>query len=241
MKRITLIAVAALLAAGCSLNKYTSHRNTNPYANPFYAKYLNPQVPLDAAIRRDIDALRVNPNSAPTHNELGQLLVQKGFPKDAETEFERAANVDKHFYPAWYNLGMARAARGETTGARFAFGRALHYKPGDSWTLFQTGLLEEQRGDFDGAIDHYAKAILKNHSLLDPKVNPRVLDSKWIHLALIRAYPSEHTRETMLFQGTPPGYVGPPAAGIWTQPAADKIVTPGPPLTDPSKQTPPKP
>src|SRR5213075_2246692 len=88
MKRITLIAVAALLAAGCSLNKYTTHHNTNPYANPCYAKYLNPQVPLDAAIQRDIDSLRVNPNSAPMHNELGQLLVQKGFPKDAETEFE---------------------------------------------------------------------------------------------------------------------------------------------------------
>jgi tetratricopeptide (TPR) repeat protein len=206
MKKFAVVAAAALLAAGCSLVKYESHRNENPYANPFYAKYLNPQNPLDAAIQRDIDALRVNPRSAATHNELGELLSQKGFPKDAETEFERSANADSHFYPAWYNLGMARAARGEYTSARFAYGRALHYKPGDSWTLFQAGLLEEQRGDTDAAIELYAKAFLKNHSLLDVKVNPRVLDSKLIHLALIRAYPNQHTRETMLFQGTPPGY-----------------------------------
>jgi len=206
MSRIPLVAAAALLAAGCSLVKYESHHNSNPYANPFYARYLNPQVPLDAAIQHDVDLLSVNPHSAATHNELGQLLSQKGFPKDAEVEFERSVNADSHFYPAWYNLGLARAARGEFTGARFAFGRALHYKPGDSWTLFQAGLLEEQRGDTDAAIELYAKAILKNHSLLDVRVNPRVVDSKLIHLALIRAYPSQHTRDTMLFQGTPPGY-----------------------------------
>jgi tetratricopeptide (TPR) repeat protein len=239
MRKLAVVAVAAVLAAGCSL--YKPHHDTNAYANPFYAKYLNTQSPLDTAIRRDIDLLRVNPNSAPVHNELGQLLIQKGFPKDAETEFERAADADPHFYPAWYNLGMARAARGNSAGARLAFSRALHYKPGDSWTLFQTGLLDEQRGDADAAIEHYAKAIQKNHSLLDVRVNPRVLDSKLIHLALIRAYPNDHTRQTMLFQGTPSGYTVAAPQAVSPQPAADKIITPAPPLTDPSRQTPPKP
>ncbi|HEX7191135.1 MAG TPA: tetratricopeptide repeat protein [Thermoanaerobaculia bacterium] len=209
MKRLSLIAAVALIAAGCSLTKVHSHRNPNAYANPFYAKYLSPGNPLDASIQRDIDILRGNPHSAVTHNDLGQLLVQKGFPKDAEVEFERAVDADNHFYPAWYNLGMARESRGDYIGARVAFSRTLHYKPGDSWALFQAGLLDEQRGDIESAIDHYAKAILRNHALLDVKVNPRVLDSKLIHLALIRAYPNEHARDTMLFQGTPPGYAQP--------------------------------
>lgn len=247
MKRFPLIAIAALLAAGCSstrIHSLHSHRNPNAYANPFYQKYLNPASPLDAAIQRDIDILRTNPNSAVTHNDLGQLLIQKGFPKDAEVEFERAINADAHFYPAWYNLGLARQARGDYTGARVAFNRTLHYKPGDSWALFQAGLLDEQRGDMDSAIDHYARAILRNHSLLDVKVNPRILDSKLIHLALIRAYPNEHARDTMLFQGTPPGYgqrnsAAEPEA-VSPQPSAEKIITPAPPLTDPSRQTPPK-
>lgn len=206
MKKIAVIAAAALIAAGCSTTKFHSHRSQNPYANPFYMRFVNPSVPLDASIQRDVEILRVNPNSAATHNDLGQLLIQKGFPKDAEVEFERAVNADRRFYPAWYNLGLARAARGENHLAQFAFDRTLFYKPGDAWAHFQAGLLAEQRGDTESAIDHYAKAILRNHALLDVKVNPRVLDSKLIHLALIRAYPNEHARDTMLFQGTPPGY-----------------------------------
>ncbi|HEY2829080.1 MAG TPA: tetratricopeptide repeat protein [Thermoanaerobaculia bacterium] len=245
MKRFPLIAIAALLAGGCSLTKMHSHpRNSNPYANPFYARFLHPGVPLDMSIRRDIDILRANPNSAVTHNDLGQLLIQKGFPKDAEVEFERAVDADRRFSSAWYNLGLARASHGDTIGARFAFNRTLYYRPGDSWAHFQAGLLAEQRGDMESAIDHYAKAILRNHSLLDVKVNPRVLDSKLIHVALIRAYPNEHARDTMLFQGTPLGYgernsaAEPPA--VSPQPSAEKIITPAPPLTDPSRQTPPK-
>ncbi|HEX3580900.1 MAG TPA: hypothetical protein VH087_04000 [Thermoanaerobaculia bacterium] len=244
MKRIFLIAAAALIAAGCTTTKFHSHRGENPYAHPFYMRFVNPAVPLDASIQRDVVILRANPNSAATHNDLGQLLIQKGFPKDAEVEFERAVNADRTFYPAWYNLGLARAARGENLTARFAFDRTLFYKPGDAWAHFQAGLLAEERGDTDSAIDHYAKAILRNHALLDVKVNPRVLDSKLIHLALIRAYPNEHARDTMLFQGTPPGYgernsaAEPPA--VSPQPSAEKIITPAPPLTDPSRQTPPK-
>jgi len=210
MKKTALIAAAALIAAGCSITKMHSQRkDPNAYANPFYARYLNTGSGIDASIQRDIEALRANPNSAVTHNDLGQLLIQKGFPKDAEVEFERAVNADRRFYPAWYNLGLARAARGDTIGARFAFDRTLFYKPGDSWAHFQAGLLAENRGDMEGAIDHYAKAILRNHTILDVKVNPRVLDSKLIHLALIRAYPNEHGRDTMGFQGTPPGYTQP--------------------------------
>jgi tetratricopeptide (TPR) repeat protein len=244
MKRLPLIAIAALLAAGCSLTKVHSHRNTNQYANPFYARFLHTGSPLDAAIQRDLDILRANPNSAVTHNDLGQLLVQKGFPKDAQVEFERAVDADRRLSSAWYNLGLARAANGNTIGARFAFDRTLYYHPGDSWAHFQAGLLAEQRGDTETAIEHYAKAILRNHSLLDVKVNPRVLDSKLIHLALIRAYPNEHAHDTMLFQGTPPGYgernsAAEPMA-VSPQPSAEKIITPAPPLTDPSRQTPPK-
>ena len=244
MKRLPLIAIAALITAACSTTRVHSHRNTNPYANPFYMRFVNPSVPLDAAIRHDVEILRGNPNSAATHNDLGQLLIQKGFPKDAEVEFERAVNADRRYYPAWYNLGLSRAANGETIKARFAFDRTLYYHPGDSWAHFQAGMLAEQTGDMETAIDHYAKAILRNHLLLDVKVNPRVLDSQLIHLALIRAYPSEHARDTMSFQGNPPGYgvrnsAAEPEA-VSPQPSAEKIITPAPPLTDPSRQTPPK-
>ena len=247
MKRSLLLAALTLVAAaGCSAMR-GSHASKNPYDRTlFYEKYLNPAAsPLDAQIARTLADLRRTPNSAALHNELGQELVAKAFPKDAETEFERAVNADSHFYPAWYNLGLVRMSRGDWTGARFAFGRTVHYKPGHSVALFQIGMMEEQRHHVENAIEYYAKAFAINHSLLDVRVNPRILDSKLIDLALIRMYPNEHARGSMQFQGTPSGYLRqpdasapPPLEAPSRQPSGRDIVTPSAPLTNPAQQAP---
>jgi len=235
MKRLLLIAATVALAACASVK----HHDQNPYANPFYARYLNTGTPLDAQITATVNALQANPRSASLHNALGQMLLQKGFPKDAEVEFERAVNADSHFYPAWYNLGLVRMSRGDSMGSHYAFSRTVHYKPGHSAALFQLGLMEEQRNHQRAAIDYYAKAFLINHSLLDVRVNPRILDSKLVDIALLKAYPNEHARESMSFQPTPPGYVQQGLEAPSTQPAAKDIVTPAPPVTDPAVQAPP--
>jgi tetratricopeptide (TPR) repeat protein len=255
MKRLTLLSIAIALS-GCSMivNRDSDRAYEKP---PFYAKYLDPAASaVDAGIQRDLDALRDNPRSATMHNDLGQLLVQKGFPKDAEVEFRRAIAADRSFYPAWYNLGMLQSARDDFSGARASFSEAVDLKPGHSHALFQLGLMEERRHNTGGAIDHYAKAISINHALLDVRTNPRLLDSKLIPLALLKLYPKEHNRASMLFQGTPPGYsqqgpqasVGQPAAAQpnGSQPPAapspqapaQSIVTPSAPITDPGTQTP---
>ena len=229
MKRLLLIAAALALAA-CSSTRH----DQNPYANPFYQRYLNTGSPLDAQIIATMNALQASPRSASLHNTLGQLLLQKGFPKDAEREFERAVNADAHFYAAWYNLGLVRMSRGDSVGSQFAFGRTVHYKPGHSAALFQLGLMEEKRHHQSAAIDYYAKAFLINHALLDVRVNPRILDSKLVDIALLKAYPNEHARGSMSFQPTPPGYV---QEGLQA-PSPQQIVTPAPPVTDPAQPAP---
>lgn len=247
MRRLLLPAVVTLTTlTGCSAMNAT-RSSQNPYEHTlFYEKYLNPAAsPLDAQIARTLAGLRKSPNSAMLHNELGQELVAKGFAKDAESEFERSVNADSHFYPAWYNLGLVRMSRGDWTGARFAFGRTVHYKPGHSVALFQLGLMEEQRHNIDDAIDYYAKAFSINHTLLDVRVNPRILDSKLIDLALIRMYPKEHARGSMQFQGAPAGYLRQsdasapsPLEAPSPQPSGRDIVTPSAPLTNPAQQAP---
>lgn len=240
MKRLLLV-VAALALGACSAFHHKS--SSKDYEQPFYAKYLNTGSDLDARISSTLEQLRATPRSATLHNDLGQLLLAKGFPRDAEHEFEKAVDADSHFYPAWYNLGLIRMSRGDWTGARFALNRTVHYKPGHSAALFQLGLMEEQRGHQDAAIGYYAKALAINRSLLDVRVNPRILDSKLIDLALLRAYPTDHARTSMTFQPTPPGYIQQGLEAPSPQPAASQIVTPAAPITDPAKQpaAPPKP
>lgn len=204
MKRLLLIATAALATFGCTAVRNAANGNATPagaYENPFYAKYLNTGSPLDAAISRNLEALRENPDSAELHNALGALLVDKGFPKDAEREFERAIDANGKYYPAWYNLGLVRASHGDELGARRAFMRTVDLKPGHAAALFQLGLVEEKRDHVDRAVHLYAKAYAINPALLDVDVNPRILDTKLTHLALLKLYPNAHTRGTMQFQG----------------------------------------
>jgi len=257
MKRLLVVAAVLLLAA-CSL--FDQDKNKNPYTEPLFIEhFLNPNDPLDQQIAHKIAALRANPNSAVLHNDLGALLSQKGYPKDAQREFERSVNSDQRYFPAWYNLGLMRAAQGEWALARHAFKRTVHYKPGHAAALFQLGLLEERNGNDQAAIQYYAKAYRINHALLDVRVNPRVVDSKLVHLSLMQAYNTEHTRESLGFQSNPQPWEGgraplpqdqPPAAQTPSAQAAQphapspqatpqQIVTPVAPVTEQGVQKPP--
>ena len=233
MKR-SLILLAALAAFGCA--QLRDRGSEDPYANPFYAKYLTTGSALDRQITRTLDALQADPKSAQLHNELGALLSQKGFPRDAEREFERAINVDGDYYPAWYNLALVPASRGDERGARRALMATVHHKPGHAAALFQLGLIEEKLHHHDRAVDLYAKAFAINPALMDVRVNPRILDTDLMHLALIRNYEIEHARGSMEFQNAPSAVATrrqPPVPA----PAAEatKIIPPAP-EAQPKKQ-----
>ncbi|HSP35411.1 MAG TPA: tetratricopeptide repeat protein [Thermoanaerobaculia bacterium] len=233
MKRI-LVAATVLALAGCSLVHHRT-RSSNPYENPFYARFLNTGSGLDTQIHNVLSALQTSPHSAPLHNELGQLLVRKGFPKDAEREFERAVNNDGRFYQAWYNLGLTRAGNGDFSGAERAFRHTVNLMKGHSEALFQMGLIEEKRGNRDNAIDYYAKALQHNPQIIDVRYNPQVLDSKLIPLALLRNYSADHASEAARFLDTPRGYEPPKQA------TPQQIVPLAPPVTNPATQpVPPK-
>jgi tetratricopeptide (TPR) repeat protein len=244
MTRSLTIALTALALTGCtSLSHRASfhHRGgADPYEGKiFYTKYLNPKAnPLDARIQRDLDQLRANPNAASIHNDLGSALVEKGFPKDAEVEFERAVNADSTFYPAWYNLGLVRESLGDLSGARVAYHRTVQHKPGHASALFQLGLISEKNGNVSEAINYYAKAFLINHHLLDVRVNPRILDSRLVDVALIKAYPDEHARESTRFEGAPSGYVETQYPVPIAPTDSTKVQSPAPPPPAPATTTP---
>jgi len=247
MKRLFFIAVATLATFGCAaVEDFRAHQH--PYEkDPFYVKYINTGSQLDQQIARTLEAVKQNPDAPEHHNTLGTLLLEKGFPKDAERELERAVNADSKYYPAWYNLGLVRASRGDELGARRALLRTVSLKPGHAAALFQLGLIEEKRKHTDRAVAYYAKAYGINPALLDVDVNPRILDTKLTHLAVLKLYPNQHTRESMQFQGSvlraqPPAQQPQTQQAPSPQPAPQNIVTPAAPPTDASqKKTPAKP
>lgn len=242
MKR--LLFLAALLATfGCTAMHGLRPNDDNAYVKPpFWAKYLNTGSALDAQLQRTLDAVRENPDSPELHNTLGTLLVEKGFPKDAEREFERALNANRRYYPAWYNLGLIRASHGDELGAHRAFARTVALKPGHAAALFQLGLVEEKRQHTDRAVGYYAKAYTINPTLLDVDVNPRILDSRLTSLALLKMYPSRHLRASTQFQGSVPIQREPqPQQAPSPQAAPQQIVPPAAPVTDPSQQHTPRP
>lgn len=234
MKRSLAVTVLLLVAGACAAVK--QHGGANPYDQPpFYAKYLNTGSQLDAQITATLDALRTTPVSAPLHNDLGALLVQKNFPKDAEVEFERAVADDPKFYPAWYNLGLVRAALHDERGANAAMERTVALKPGHPQALFQLGLTAEKQGHMEKAVHYYAKAFMHNPRLMDVRANPRILDSKLTHLALLELYSRTHSRQSMTFQGKPAGYVEPqlaaPPVDSPTDSTTPQTTAPPPPPT----------
>lgn len=244
MKRtILLIALVPLLAA-CTATHDLYDRirfGENPYEEPpFYARYLRPDSDLDARIWELLGQLRENPQDPQLHNELGTLLLSKGFPNDAEREFLRAIRTDDRLYPAWYNLGLIRYAKGEEGGALRAFRRTVDLRPGHPAAHFQLGLLYEDRGQTDRAIEHYARSLAINPSMLDVRVNPRVVDTKLLDRALLLNYETTRSRASAVFQTLPEGYLTPeerqalenePEAAS-PQAEAEDIVTPAPSIPE---------
>lgn len=248
MKKTVPGALIALLmltifTAGCGSlqNRVAKIMDDDPYADePFYYRYLHPSdSSLDAEIVRTYEAVRMDPGSAELHNRLGALLIDKGFPKDAEMEFRRAVWADPKFYPARYNIAMARQARGDERGAMRALRQTLDAKPGHSAAHFQLGLMLEKRGRTEEAVSHYVEAYRLNEALLDVRVNPLILDSALVDLALLRLYPHEHQVRALQFEPPPQGYQRPQKQAPSDVPEPEDIVTPVPPVTDPPSPPPP--
>lgn len=248
MKKLAVLLILVISSACVRTQGFLDRKlnGDNPYEEtPFYARYLHPDNSLDREIIQQLNILQANPRSAVAHNELGSLLTLKGFPKDSELEFVRAINGDPDFHPAWYNLALIRESRGDNAGAMSALHKTLDLKPGHPAAHFQLGLLLEKRGRDEAAVEHYARAIKINHAMLDPRVNPRVVDTKLLDRALLWNYPTEHARRAVRFQSAPSGYVQATAqkpsvetpAGVSPQAPAEDIVTPTAPVTDPATQT----
>ncbi|MFA6957104.1 MAG: tetratricopeptide repeat protein [Thermoanaerobaculia bacterium] len=213
MKTIKMMAVVSLLLALTSCASWEKAKQKKQeresYANPFYLKYLDEGSELDREILARIDALRADPKSAPMHNELGALLFERRFPKDARYEFERALDCDKRFYPARYNLAVLELSQGNSGRASRLLKQVIDDKPGHAEAHFTLGLIYEKNGRTQAAIDHYVKAFTIDPDMKKYRRNPRLVETDLLTATLLTMYDETNHRASIRFLPAPDGYEPP--------------------------------
>jgi len=161
----TLAALAVVLALGATAD------------GAVFERYLSPDRPEDRAILNYLALAEQGQANSNDLAELGVLLADKGFPKDAERYLEAAVKADKENVEALYRLGLVRQRMGKEGAAIRCYRKVVNQRPGHAYASFMLALSEEQRGRRDAAVYHYAKAYRHKPELANPQVNPLVIDS----------------------------------------------------------------
>ncbi len=156
--------------------------------DPVFVRFLIPGDPFDETLRDYWERSGRDELDGVQLVDLGTMLFERGFPKDAIRMYRRALETDRDLHEAWFRIGLAYHSMGEPTKASQAYRRCLKRSPGHGWANFYLGRIEEELGHTRNAMDYLRKAFRHAPELADPKVNPEVLDSKLALGAELVAY-----------------------------------------------------
>jgi hypothetical protein len=148
-------------------------------ARDVYKESLDPGIPRHRAVLDTLSLLEANPKDAGLKNDLGCLIAQEGFWRDALREFDEAADLDRKDGRPYFNAGLVKAAKGEWRGARSYFQRATKRDPGNWPAWWMVGFAQEQLGNESAAVAAYKVSLRVDASLFDVAVNPF---AAWTHL-----------------------------------------------------------
>jgi protein O-mannosyl-transferase len=98
------------------------------------------------------EALRIKPDYAEAHNNLGMILIQQGQTDAAETQYRQAIKNDPIFEKAYNNLGVLLAIRGNIEEAKVCFIRALELNPEDPGPKGNLKMLIKQQSRFRAGV-----------------------------------------------------------------------------------------
>ncbi len=113
----------------------------------------------EAAIAEWRRALKLSPDDAKAHNNLGIVLWRKGQFDEAVTHYLKALEVKPDYPEASNNLGVAFVHRGKWDAAITQFQKALQTYPDSADLHNNLGRAYAGKGKFDKAIEHWRNAV----------------------------------------------------------------------------------
>jgi len=189
MKRtLTAIALTALFLP------LTAGARDPKSGEPFYRRFLAAGNPIDDRILEYEKRLAASPDSPELHNDFGNLLAMRRFPKEAREQYEIAMKLDKKNFMAPYNMGIVYETEGKTRRAISAYEKSVDRNRGFPPSRFRLGRLYEQTGRNEAAIEQYAKALEIDPGMRDVRRNPLVVDTRLLGRVSVANYSKDMAR-----------------------------------------------
>ena len=114
---------------------------------------------FDAAIESYKQALRIKPDYAEVHNNMGTALSDKGDFEGAIESYKHALKIKPDYLGAYYNMGSVMKDKGDFEGAIESYKHALRIKPDYAGAYNNMGNALSSKGDLAEAIESYKQAI----------------------------------------------------------------------------------
>jgi tetratricopeptide (TPR) repeat protein len=105
------------------------------------------------------EALRLNPDYAEAHYNLGALLQRRGQHAEALREHTEALRLKPDLSEALYSIGVCEQALGRLEQAIGHYSEALRLQPGSAPAHYSLGTALQATGRFDDAVTHYREAL----------------------------------------------------------------------------------
>ena len=117
------------------------------------------------------ECLRIGPETAEAHNNLGLLLDDMGRKEDAEVEYRDALRINPDFAEMHYNLGNLLKNKGRIEDAEVEYRDALRINPDFADAHNNLGLLLDDMGRKEDAEAEYRDALRINPDFADAHNN----------------------------------------------------------------------